>query len=84
MNISVLTDEVGKILFIQRSNRLSEIEDSNDTFKGNASIVSEVGQHLHNIDIPSEFQKIPLTELLTRFRINLKADKPCLQSLDDV
>jgi hypothetical protein len=84
MNLTVFTDEAGKILFIQNSNKVNNVEGLDHTFNGQASILPQAGQYLHNIDIPTEFQKIPLTQLVTKFRVNLKAEKPELQSLEEV
>lgn len=82
MNLTVLADETGKILFIQKSSSVRDASDSNISFKGEATIIPKAGQFLHTIELPTEFEKIKLRELLSRFRLNLKTDIPHLQRLD--
>lgn len=83
MNLTVLTDEAGKILFIQKLNIVNDIKDLDVPYQGEATVIPEAGQLIHTIDIPAELEKIEPIELLTRFRVNLECDKPELQPLED-
>lgn len=81
MNLTVLTDEAGKILFIQESTTIAP-SDSIANFTGEANIIPAARQLLNQIEIPLEIQNISLPELMMKFRVNLTASIPFLQSIE--
>lgn len=72
MKVVVLCDELGKIISI---GRLGEVGDEPSGTELDV-VGPQPGRQVHYIDLPAEFEKIPLLGLHNGFCLDLKSERP--------
>lgn len=72
MKVVVLCDELGKIISI---GRLGEVGDEPSGTELDV-VGPQPDRQVHYIDLPAEFEKIPLLALHNEFCLDLKSERP--------